>query len=59
MYSIFGVYPKSNKAELHVSGLIGTASQTDMWKSRVTGFFFENRLQWQFEVEKNFFKLLV
>jgi hypothetical protein len=25
-----------------------------MWKSRVTGFFFENRLHWQFELEKKF-----
>jgi hypothetical protein len=24
----------------------------DMQKVRVTGFFFENRLQWQYEVEK-------
>jgi len=52
MYSIFGVYPKSNAAELHLSGLIGTVSQPDIQKIRVTGFFFENRLHWQFETEK-------
>jgi hypothetical protein len=41
---------------LHLSGLIGTASHGDMQKIRVSGFFFENRLHWQFEVEKNFYK---
>jgi len=30
--------------ELHVSGLIGTASHPDMQKIRIIGFFFENRL---------------
>jgi hypothetical protein len=28
--------------EFHLSGLIGTASQTDMQKIRKIGFFFEN-----------------
>ena len=37
---------------LHLSGLIGTASHPDMQKIRITGFFFENGLHWQFEVEK-------
>jgi len=32
------------------SGLIGTASHPDMQKIRITGFFFENQLHWQFEV---------
>jgi len=36
--------------ELHLSGLIGTASHPDMQKIRITGFFFENRLNWHFEV---------
>jgi hypothetical protein len=38
-----------NTAELHLSGLIGTTSQPDMQKIRITGFFFENGLYWQFE----------
>jgi hypothetical protein len=45
-----------NTVEFHLSGLIGTASYPDipdMQKIRITGFFLENRLQWQFEVEKN------
>jgi len=36
--------------ELHLSGLIGMASHLDMQKIRIIGFFFENRLHWQFEV---------
>ena len=40
--------------ELHLSGLIGTDSHPDMQKIRMIGFFFENRLHWQFEVEKQF-----
>ena len=36
--------------ELHIPGLIGTASHPDMQKIRIIGFFFENRLHWQFEV---------
>ena len=36
--------------ELHLSGLTGTASYLDMQKPQITGFVFENRLQWQFEV---------
>ena len=43
---------------LRLSGLIGTASHTDMQKIRIIGFFFENRLHWQFEVGKNFYKQL-
>ena len=38
------------RVELHLSGLIGTASQPDMQKIRIIGFFFENSLNWQFEV---------
>jgi hypothetical protein len=40
---------------LRLSGLIGTASHPDMQKIRKIGFFFENRLHWQFEVENNFY----
>ena len=36
--------------ELHLSGLFGTASHPDTQKIRIIGFFFENRLHWQFEV---------
>jgi hypothetical protein len=36
--------------ELHLSGLIVTASHPDMQKIRLIGFLFENNLHWQFEV---------
>jgi hypothetical protein len=39
-----------NAAELHSSGLIGTASHPDKQKIRIIGFFFENSLHRQFEV---------
>jgi hypothetical protein len=39
-------------AELHLSGLIGIASHPDIQKTRKIGFFFENSLHPQFEVEK-------
>jgi hypothetical protein len=46
---------------LRLSGLTWTASHPDMQKIRIIGFFFENRLHLQFEVEKistnNCFKL--
>jgi len=38
------------RAELHLSGLIGTASHPDMQKIWIIGFFFENRLHWQCKV---------
>jgi hypothetical protein len=38
------------KIEIHLSGLIGTASHSDMQKIRIIEFLFENRQQWQFEV---------
>jgi hypothetical protein len=41
-------------AELHLSGLIGTASHPNVHKLRITEIFFENVLPWQFEVENNF-----
>jgi hypothetical protein len=36
--------------ELHLSGLIGTASHPVMQKIRIIGFFFENGLHWQYEI---------
>jgi hypothetical protein len=44
--------------ELHLAGLIGTASHTDMHQIRITEFFFENKLHWQSEVEQSFYKRL-
>jgi hypothetical protein len=38
--------------KLQLSALIGTASNPVMQKIRIIGSFFENRLQWQFEVGK-------
>jgi hypothetical protein len=43
----------NNTVELHLSGLIGTAGHLDVQKIRVIGFFFENRLHCQYEVEKS------
>ena len=43
----------SSRVQLHLSGLVGTASHPDMQQIRIIGFFFENRLHWQFEAEKN------
>jgi hypothetical protein len=44
--------------ELHLPALIGTANHPVMQKIRITGFFFENRLLGQFELEKSFYKRL-
>jgi uncharacterized Rossmann fold enzyme len=44
--------------KLLLSRLIGMASHLDIKKIRIIGFFFENRLHWQFEVKKNFYKWL-
>jgi hypothetical protein len=41
-----------NTVELHLSRLIGTFSHPNVQTIRIIGFFFENRLLWQFEVEK-------
>jgi hypothetical protein len=38
--------------ELHLSGLIGTASHLDKQKIRIIGFIFQSRLRWQFEVRQ-------
>jgi hypothetical protein len=35
--------------ELHLYGLIGTASHPDVQKIWIIVFFVENRLHWQFE----------
>jgi hypothetical protein len=52
------IYFIGSTVELKISGLIGTGIHPDMQKIRVTVFFFENRLHWQFEVLKNFYKQL-
>jgi len=41
---------KVNTVELHLSGLIGTASHPDMQKIRIIGFFCENTPHWESEV---------
>jgi len=41
------------------NGLIMMGRNPDMQKIRVTGFSFENRLPWQFEVEKKKFNKLL
>jgi len=46
---------RRNRAELHSSGLNGSASLPDKHKSRMIGFFFEKRLHWQFEVRLSLF----
>jgi len=46
------IFPLFNTVELHLSGLIRTASHPDRQKIRIIGFYFENGLHWQFEVEK-------
>ena len=38
---------KLNTVELHLSGLIGTASLPGMQKIRIIGFFFDSSLNWQ------------
>jgi len=43
--------------ELHLSGLIGTASHLDMQKIRIIGFIFQSRLHWQFEVRAVYLRL--
>jgi len=42
--------------ERHLPRLIGTASHQNM--QRIIGFFFENRLLWEIEAGKNFYKQL-
>jgi len=44
--------------ELHLYILIGMVSHLLMQKIWIIGFFFDTRLHWQFEVEKNVYKWL-
>jgi hypothetical protein len=37
--------------ELYLAKLIGMVSHTDTQKILIIGFFFENKLHWQFEVQ--------
>jgi hypothetical protein len=46
-------------SKLYLSGLIETNSQPDMHKIRIIGFFSENMLQWQFEVENKIIQTAV
>ena len=39
---------RTRTVERHLSGLTGTARHPDMQKIRIIGFFFENKLHWQF-----------
>jgi hypothetical protein len=48
--TILTVIQITNTVNFHLSELIGTANHPDMQKIRIIGFFFENRLHWQFEV---------
>ena len=45
------LYFTYNTSELNLSGLIGMPSHLDMQKTRIIGFFSENRIQWQFAVQ--------
>jgi hypothetical protein len=45
--------------KLYLSGLVGTVCHPNMQKIRIIGFFFENRLHWQFEVGKKFLQTIV
>jgi hypothetical protein len=47
---IYMVRADGDAVELHLSRLIMTATHPDMQKIRINGFFFKNRLHWQFEV---------
>jgi len=49
---------KTTTGELHFYGIIGKASHLDMHKIRIIGFFFFNRLFWEFEVENVFYERL-
>ena len=40
----------TSTVELHLSGLIGTASYPDTQKIRIIGYFLGNRFHWQFEI---------
>ena len=61
LYEVFPLfwYIYSSTVEFHLSAFIETASHPDMQKTRIIGFLFENRLQWQFEVKKKFLQTAV
>jgi hypothetical protein len=44
-------------AQFHLSRLDGTVKHPDMQQIRIIGFFFGNRLNWQFEVRLLIFTL--
>jgi hypothetical protein len=46
------IYEFLNTVELYLYRLIGMASRPGMQKTRIIGFFFENKLHWQIEVKK-------
>ena len=50
-------FVKANALLLLLSGLIGTTSHSDMQKIRITGFFSENGLCWQFAVRLLLFRV--
>ena len=51
-FIVFDNWKCHNTVELHLSELNGMTSHHDMQKIRIIGFFFQNRLHWQFEVGK-------
>jgi len=55
---MFGSTLKLYTVEVHLFRLIGMVSHPDMQKIEITGFFFENMLHWQFEVENNIYSWL-
>ena len=56
-YSLYDIL--GHTAELHLSGLIGTASHPDMQEIRIIGFFSENTLHWQIEGATSFYNRLL
>ena len=42
------IWVSGNKVKLRLSGLIRKASHPNTQKIRIIGFFFKNRLHWQF-----------
>jgi len=45
---------KFYKVELQLSGLIVRVCHPDIQKIRIIGFFFKNRLHWQFENDERY-----
>ena len=48
-YSEYGIGLTDGTVEIHLSGLIGTASHPVREKIGIVGLFFENRLHWLLE----------